>query len=324
MNEKTIRFGRSQHLVGTVTRPVSGDASAPPRVIALLTNAGVISRIGPRRINVRIARRLAALGIPSIRWDLSGLGDSGRALTGGTAAEEFLRDTADAMQVASTLFRVDAFVMIGFCSGAHVAFRTALRDERLKYLVLFDHYKYPTRRTMFNWAMRRCRTLGPWKLLSTAFRGISLRVGELATRKAWKEVADPQNEGMTKLSRAEYKSLVQTMLNRGAEILFVYSGGFPRLFNYEDQFKDVFGDFGLPGRVRSEYLPLADHLVTSAAQQERLVELIVDWVHARAGMPAREAAILVDGMLEALPGDEAVGEASAGVETTTCDRSHVA
>ena len=61
MNEQTVVFGPEQHLVGTITQP----AQAKPghaAVLVLLTNAGVIPRIGPHRLNVKLARHLASMG----------------------------------------------------------------------------------------------------------------------------------------------------------------------------------------------------------------------------------------------------------------------
>jgi hypothetical protein len=39
-------------------------------------NMGANHRIGPRRINVKLARVLAARGVSSLRFDLGGVGDS--------------------------------------------------------------------------------------------------------------------------------------------------------------------------------------------------------------------------------------------------------
>ncbi len=73
MIEKIALFGESRNLVGVITQP--GDGPAPDFAFVLL-NAGVIHHVGPNRINVKLARRLADSGFTVMRFDLSGIGDS--------------------------------------------------------------------------------------------------------------------------------------------------------------------------------------------------------------------------------------------------------
>ena len=136
MMETTRFFGAHKHLVGTFTEP-EAHQPASGSVMVLLTNAGVISRSGPHRINVLLARRFSALGLRSLRWDLSGLGDSARPAQALPMYEQFVADTRAAMDEAQRMYGVSRFIMIGFCSGAEVAYYTALKDERLIGLALF-------------------------------------------------------------------------------------------------------------------------------------------------------------------------------------------
>ena len=55
--ETTVCFGPEQGLVGVLASPPGGSDA---RVGCLLLNVGVNHRIGPRRINVKLARRFAA------------------------------------------------------------------------------------------------------------------------------------------------------------------------------------------------------------------------------------------------------------------------
>jgi pimeloyl-ACP methyl ester carboxylesterase len=277
VNEETIRFGRSGHLIGTFTWPAGQDQAAGPRVAALLTNAGVISRIGPRRINVKLAHRLAAIGIPSVRWDLSGLGDSCRP-EGGAAGEQFILDTRDAMNEANAVLGAGGFIMIGFCSGAQIAFRTALRDERLRGLVLFDHFKFPTLRSRMNWLVRRLKRLSVAELAPALFQGLSRRLKAAVKTRDRREGRALQNAELADPTRLEYATLLQSLIDRGVRIFFLYSGGFARTFNYAGQFEDLYRSFDIPRRTQCVYLPETDHLITSAREQSQLIELIVSWV----------------------------------------------
>ena len=78
MAEQTLILGVERHLVATLTAATPSGAGSP-RCVAVLTNSGVIPRSGPHRMNVHLARRFAEMGIPSIRFDMSGLGDSRRS-----------------------------------------------------------------------------------------------------------------------------------------------------------------------------------------------------------------------------------------------------
>lgn len=78
MTERSIAFGANNGLIGTICEP-SALSSNDGGLGWILFNAGVVHRVGPHRINVRLARMLANQGIASIRFDLAGLGDSSRA-----------------------------------------------------------------------------------------------------------------------------------------------------------------------------------------------------------------------------------------------------
>jgi len=73
MREEAIHFGASKSLVGIVTDPAE-DGGARPAVILL--NSGIFHRVGPNRLYVTLARRLALAGFVTLRFDLSGIGDS--------------------------------------------------------------------------------------------------------------------------------------------------------------------------------------------------------------------------------------------------------
>jgi alpha-beta hydrolase superfamily lysophospholipase len=156
MNEQTIVFGPDRNLIGTFTLP-SRAAPEYAGAMALLTNAGVIPRIGPHRLNVKLARRLAELGIATLRFDLSGLGDSRRSSSRRTTGEQFIFDTRCAMDLAQAQFGAARFFMVGFCSGGDVAHVTALEDARLRAILMWDSYVYPTREAKVRGLLLRLR-----------------------------------------------------------------------------------------------------------------------------------------------------------------------
>ena len=73
MREAAVSFGPNASLVGIITSPsVPAARRELPGVILL--NAGIINRVGPNRIYVKMARRLADMGLPVLRFDFSGRG----------------------------------------------------------------------------------------------------------------------------------------------------------------------------------------------------------------------------------------------------------
>ncbi len=123
----------SGRLVGILTEPVEG-ASAP--LAAVFLNAGAIRRIGPHRMWVDAARRWALEGVASLRLDVEAIGDS-------DGDGERFRDVARFYdhrfddQARAVLDALEArgigsrFVLVGLCSGASLAFRTAVVDDRV-------------------------------------------------------------------------------------------------------------------------------------------------------------------------------------------------
>jgi alpha-beta hydrolase superfamily lysophospholipase len=123
-------FGR---LFGVLTEPAIAETTD---LGAVLLNAGAIRRVGPNRMWVELARRWAARGVPSLRLDLEGLGDSdGDDSRFADVAELYIPQLVDQVQTAIDVVEAQGiaqrFVLTGLCSGAYWSFHGALRDERV-------------------------------------------------------------------------------------------------------------------------------------------------------------------------------------------------
>src|SRR5688572_9126678 len=70
-----IRFGPQNGFFGVLTSPID-EARARGKPLIVWSNTAGNYRIGPNRMYVEMGRKLAAQGIPSIRIDVSGVGDS--------------------------------------------------------------------------------------------------------------------------------------------------------------------------------------------------------------------------------------------------------
>lgn len=130
-------FGR---LAGVLSEPLAGP---PAEVCVVLLNAGALRRIGPGRMWVDLARRWAARGVPTLRIDLCGIGDSdGDSTPYVHTAALYSLGLVD--QVLATLDELEKrglpsrFVLGGLCSGAFWAFHAALRDRRVSAAFLLN------------------------------------------------------------------------------------------------------------------------------------------------------------------------------------------
>lgn len=136
VTEQAEMFGRSHRLVGVSSQPAAGEPGRHPAVI--LINAGLIHRIGPRRLHVDLARRLALAGRLVLRFDLSGIGDSDARHDELSPVDGVVSDTEEAMQHLRERFGVERFVLMGICSGAKVSFKVARGDPRVVGVILVD------------------------------------------------------------------------------------------------------------------------------------------------------------------------------------------
>ena len=129
MREKAKLFGTSRSLVGIVTAP---DARSPADSVAVvLLNAGVVHRVGPNRLYVTLARKLAESGFSVLRFDHSGIGDSLPREDALPFEQSAIVEVQEAMDLLEAEEGCNRFILVGMCSGTLTAFRTAYRDHRV-------------------------------------------------------------------------------------------------------------------------------------------------------------------------------------------------
>lgn len=261
--ESTFSFGSPKALAATLTHP---ETSGGNRIGVLLINAGVIGRAGPNRLNVKLARRAAQMGLPAMRVDLTGLGDSDASTCGLTYAEQGLRDIRDAMDEFSRRAGVDRFVMIGFCSGAEHGLRLATVEERVCGLMMVDPPANPDRWWALRRAVARARRLGPkaaWARL------LALRNVRDAIRYASVEQHMP--------SKTEYAATLARLVDRGVDLFMVYTNGSLEAGDYRSQFSGDPGMVAVSRRIRRAFLSGVDHTVTDVEAQQQLLQGFSEW-----------------------------------------------
>jgi len=277
MIERTIGFGADDGLVGTIVLP-EGPGAAAARVGLLLFNAGMVHRIGPHRFNVRLSRQLAARGIPSIRFDLAGHGDSVRLTGQHSFEEQAVIDVRAAMDALGAAAGLDRFAIFGHCSGAYHGYAAALADERVVGLLMLDAYRYPTFKTH---AYHYLKALRQPHLLSrvAGFLGRALSSLGRVRAPAGKMAAEHPVPELGRVNFIPTKEVfaagLKRLLGRGVRLGMVYTGGEIRHYNYRDQFRDTFAPFGIGDRIPVEFIPDSDHQATTLGDQARLGQLVL-------------------------------------------------
>lgn len=275
--ERAIRFGRSDHLAGVLTQPdpqlVQGQCPA-----VIIPNAGFVHHVGPFRLHVSLARALANKGIASLRFDLSGLGDSAVARERLSTSQRKNADIKDAMDFMAEALGHSKMIVAGLCSGASDAHRVALSDSRVETIVMIDPTPYRNR-----WFYLR-RALDARRVLR-ALRARMERVG--------KSAAKPESQRIHKvMPRQEFADQVEANVLRGARYLFVYLGR--RSYNHRGQ---IYSSL-TPATPRSQVdvLHYGDFDHTLIFQNDRgvVIDAVAHWIASSTEVDAPAAAATAD------------------------------
>jgi pimeloyl-ACP methyl ester carboxylesterase len=277
VRESILRVGKEPALVGVATLP-----EGPARAGVVLLNAGLVHRVGPSRLWVALARRLAEQGHACLRLDFSGIGDSPDAADVARFETRAPREAQDAMDALQAAAGVARFTLVGLCSGAEIAFKTALEDPRVHALVLVNSPRFleepsaalvaeleQRQAARYYWSVALRNPRSWWKALrgradlAAMARAAVLRI---LRRKARPRAAEPDSPD----ARA-----FRTLLQRGTRIHVVLSEG-----DWGEDYLDAIlgADFAEGGeRLQRTLVPACDHLLTPLASQQALLEAVERW-----------------------------------------------
>lgn len=141
--EESFMFGPQSRLFGILCEP-GGSVERPPKMkdAVVFLNVGSNHRVGSNRMYVKMARAMAARGLTSLRFDVSGIGDSiahgGAGNENRLYAKEAVDDVRAAMDALHSLRDVQRFFLVGLCSGAYLAFQSSHVDPRIAGQILIN------------------------------------------------------------------------------------------------------------------------------------------------------------------------------------------
>jgi pimeloyl-ACP methyl ester carboxylesterase len=274
VKERAYTFGEGGGLFGILTEP----EPASERPFVILLNAGLVHRVGPFRMSVDLARRLAALGFHTLRMDLSGLGDSAPRPGEPDLHRRVVADLKDAMDFLAQRRGARSFVVGGLCSGAINAHYAAVADPRVAGVIMLDGYAYSTAQFIL-------RRYGP-RLASpsAALRFVERQVSSLVTPQP--TVAPSEDNEILSQDfppKERIAAELRQLMDRNVALLFIYSGNWYLYFNYREQIRDSFPDVPFGDRLTVEHFPDADHTYTLLEDRERLFATILGWMQERFG-----------------------------------------
>ena len=277
MIERVLRFGPGNELTGVYA--ASGQEKDASRTAVLFLTAGLLHKVGPNRLHVELARRLAGHGHATLRFDMSGIGDSPSRADGVSEEARAVQDTMAAMDALQKRFGHDRFVLFGLCSGADNAHPTALRDRRVAGIICLDAYIYKTPRCYLHSHLYRYLAflLSPKRVTGYLRRRLAGTVRKYrsdATERlgeaddAFVRPFPPKEKVVTEL---------QQLVDRGVRLFFIYSGAYS-LYYYSGQFHDCFKEVRFGDRLTFLYNEKADHTYNLGRDRRILIHSVLDWV----------------------------------------------
>jgi pimeloyl-ACP methyl ester carboxylesterase len=269
MREEALLFGKRRSLVGIITDPPEAKRSNRLPGIILL-NAGIIHRVGPNRMHVKIARTLAPMGFVVLRFDFSGIGDSKVRDDNLPFEESAIRETQETMEYLAATRGIKRFHLIGISSGAIVSYKTACRDPRVIGATLINPASYGDELRSYAKARRY------WKnVLSDPKRWLKAITGKANYRTVGPRLRSIFSSRRQALSvangiAADFRSLIE----RRVDLRLVYSKGDLGLDCLDVILGNELRELSTRGKLKLEIIPQADHTCTLLESQQRLLRVV--------------------------------------------------
>ena len=279
-------------MVGVLTEPDTDQRLADAPAVLFL-NAGLLHRVGACRFHVRTARALAPAGFTSLRFDFSGNGDSEPRKDGMSFEQAAVTEAQEAMSYLEKTRGAKSFVLIGLCSGADMAYETALVDPRVEAIGQLDAYVYRTWRFyVYRYGPRLLRVKSWQNLVTRKVRTVLKQLNGKNGGRGQEDEEDKKNLSISPYAREfppkeKVAAGLKVLVNRGVRLFNFFSNDY---YMYRSQYRDCFNDISFRDQLRLEFIPGADHLVSKLSDQQYLVTAMADWVRSLHPTAARAGA----------------------------------
>ncbi len=251
----------------------------------IFLNAGPQYRVGPHRLYVKAARRMAELGFTVFRLDLPGIGDSEGSLRVDTYDCFEVPDVLSAVEFALERTEANAVILLGLCAGARCAVKAAAEEARVRSVVLWSlpivHDSSPIRdrgsaemsgtaakHILKGW-LKKSLSPGAWmRRISSSGRSHSVREVFASLLPGGAKGQKPRDE--------QFFSALESLLLQGKAIVVYGERDAIPLREFQEQYEG--------NSSRPEYhfdfhvIPGADHTFSTRSAQVELINTTVDWL----------------------------------------------
>ena len=280
MKEHVVRLGASAPLNGVLTEP---SVLAPARPAVVLLNSGIMHHVGTCRISVKIARALAKDGTMALRFDHAGIGDSMPRQDALPFEEAAPKEVTEVLDYLQTVRGIDNFVLYGLCTGADVAYATALLDPRVVGLVMIDAFAYTTLPYYWHYYWPKLKQLATWRkfvanrLLPHVFQAKLSVSSANATTINEEDIERPSYDRQPP-EKSTYASGLAALNKRHVHFYLIYTGTYGNNYCYQRQFEDMFPHIDFQNRLKVDYFPDCSHIIKEPHYQEQITQQMISWV----------------------------------------------
>lgn len=282
VRERAVRFASGgETLAGILSLPETGCVSA--RGAVALHGWGTY-RAGPHDILVKLSRELARRGVPVLRFDFRGRGESSGAFFE-TDLDAMLDDASRASEVLRELVRVEAVGAAGLCSGANVALGAAAHFGSFDRVAALSALPFQSHKS----AMQEFRRTGG--MLARTFRKAlrpatwaKLLMGRVRVLRVLRTLFGGEGGrvrtpgGATRNLKDSSRDLMGELARYRGRVLFVWGGSDPEGMGAKAHFEDFARASSLDAEFR--VIEGSGHNFHSLRWEAEAVSLVADFLGA--------------------------------------------
>jgi pimeloyl-ACP methyl ester carboxylesterase len=289
----TIETGTSS-LFGILTAPVSSTISRRQvgPVGLVLINAGAVHHIGQNRMWVEFSRKWALHGVTTLRFDLSGIGES-PARTGASENEVYSANAQQDISQAIAFLRQHIgdgeCHLMGLCSGAYHAFKSSASQRVTSVLVINPLTFYWKDGMSLDVGIKSHQVIGassnylrrifsgePWRKLLSGKMDVGY-VFQVVIRRLW-ALIQPSVAGLARMVRLPLEEdlggELAAIARQGVQQRFVFATGDPGSELLRQMGGRMLGKLVSRELVSIDNIPNADHTFTTFEARVRLVKVL--------------------------------------------------
>ncbi|WP_165839997.1 hydrolase 1, exosortase A system-associated [Motiliproteus coralliicola] len=271
-NERAVSFDSGDRLLNGIIHPVDGAKTG-----VLIVVGGPQYRVGSHRQFVHLARDFALQGVPAMRFDVTGMGDSeGDKIT----FDRLDQDICAALDSFCAEAELERVVLWGLCDGASAALIYAPEDPRVAGLVLvnpwLENEEARAKTYLFDYYLKRLFSQGFWRKLLKGQISVAASAKELGgTVKKASTSTEANNAG-----RSYQQRMLMAFGRLQVPVAWFLSGDDLTAKEFE---RCYLGDarwrgYAAKNRVTTFRLEAADHTFSSTAWKQWLANHTVKFI----------------------------------------------